>query len=203
MARTRTARKERIQTISFAFSPETLRQLVLASDTRGAAVRDGRVTDPDALGYLSLSNARLQAHPCHRWMESLKLADIPRLLDTLTPYPLISPRLRGPVGDLVFRVLGVPDTASWISVACYPKDPLGKLPGPLVVADEVDIVTALGLSGLTYSAFETRRRNDDLLQAAIVRVGGGAIRYDTRALLRWLHHRGYAAVEPTSADDDE
>jgi hypothetical protein len=196
MARTKAARKERLETISSDFAPVTLAQLLLASDTRGAAVRDGRVTDLDALAYIGWSNERLAAHPCHRWLASLKVQDVPRLLDTRTPYPLFPPRVRGPVGNLVFRVLGVPDIASWISVACYPTDPLRKLPGRVFVADEIDIVTALAASGLTYHAFETRRRTDDLLQAAILQVGSGAIRYDTRAFLHWLHHRGFAAVEP-------
>jgi hypothetical protein len=195
MATTVVPKQKRVETISADFSFGTLAELQLDADTRGAAARDGRVTDPEALAYIRLSNDALRRHKGHPWLKRRAVWDIPRLLDGV-PYPLFPPRVRGRIGDLLFRVLLVYDTAGWLSLACSPRDPLGQFEGPVPVVDEVDVVTVLALSNLSYYALESRRRDDALLQEAIVRVGGGPIRYATRPLLTWLKHRGFEATEP-------
>lgn len=193
MARSRTARKETIEPISIDFAPATLAQLRLAALTRGAALHDGRITDPDALIWLAASRARYEAHPGHPWLKRSENPDVPRFLDGPIPWKLFLPPIRGTVDRLLYRVYRVYDTASYITIPCTPRDPRGILNGPLPASVTLDIHETLGVSGLSYHAFETRRRNDALLQEAIVRVGGGAISYKTRELFAWLHHRGIEA----------
>lgn len=190
MARHQTARTEPIESLSIELSPTTLAQLKLAALTRGAALHDGRITDPDALIYLAASRARYAAHPGHPWLKRRGHPDVPRLLDGPVPWDLLLMRIRGVVDGLLYPTYRVFDTASYCTIPCAPRDPRGVFEGPVPVAATLDVEEALALSGLTYSAFETRRRNDALLQEAIVRVGGGAISYQTRVLIAWLHRRG-------------
>jgi hypothetical protein len=193
MARSRTARKETIEPISVDLAPATLAQLKLAALTRGAALRDGRITDPDALIYLAASRALYEAHPGHPWLKRRGHPDVPRLLDGSIPWELFLLSIRGVLDGLVYPAYRVYDTASYLTIPSTPRDPRGVFTRPVPVATSLAVEEALGISGLTYHALETRRRNDALLQDAIDRIGGGAIFYKTREFLAWLHHRGIEA----------
>lgn len=194
MARSSAARKEPVEPISIDLAPVTLAQLQLAARTRGAALRDGRITDPDALIYLAASRARYEAHPGHPWLKRRGHPDVPRLLDGSIPWELFLLRIRGAVDGIVYPVYRVYDTASYLTIPSTPRDPRGVFVRPVPVATTLAVEEALGISGLSYHALETRRRNDALLQDAIDRIGGGAISYKTREYLAWLHHRGIEAT---------
>jgi len=194
MARQHTARKEAVEPISIELSPVTLAQLKLAALTRGAALHDGRITDPDALIWLAASRARYEVHAGHPWLKRRGHPDVPRLLDGSVPWELFLLRIRGVVDGVVYLVYRVFDTAAYITVPSTPRDPRGVFSRPVPAAVTLTVEEALGISGLTYHALETRRRNDALLQDATARVGGGAISYKTREYLAWLHHRGIEAT---------
>jgi hypothetical protein len=194
MARKQTARKEAVEPISIDFAPATLAQLKLAALTRGAALHDGRITDPDALIWLAASRARYEVHAGHPWLKRRGHPDVPRLLDGSIPWELFLPRIRGVVDGVVYLVYRVFDTAAYITIPSTPRDPRGVFSRPVPAAATLTVEEALGISGLTYHALDTRRRIDALLQDAIVRVGGGAISYKTREYLAWLHHRGIEAT---------